>query len=340
MFVIFILLLQLLSTKSYASEELDRFLEGANARDFEMLDQLYNATFEHRRSEMIPVPESSVLRNPHDEIPPFQAVLRAGAQVQRLSDNVSFSTDRSLYVKAKLHQEGSPYTYLLNNNDEPIYLTRTLNLSSLQEVTTLYPTTDPTQIFSNKTPNRAIDENLSIDTKLSVHFETLDAQYLTAFHPNIEETQSSSQRFQVESFLQGDAFIDFGLALSFQTASVGEVVDPNRISYSGIYFGPVIKKQFLKKEKTAVDLFLKAQKSLSLTSEDEFRQNSFSSNIYSIGADWTYQTFIGKFFIGASYHQQQLSLKSSTDPDLLIPASKESLSGLGVYAGYRFLVNL
>lgn len=324
---------------SFSSDELDRFLEDARPQDFQFLNDIYDSTYEHRRPEITPIPETSELRNPNEDIPPFRAVLRAGAELQKISDQTFVKINRSIYVQAKLHQEGSPFTYLLNSSGEKIYLTRTVNLSSLEEVTTLYPTTDPTAIFSNKTPFREVDKIWQLETKLSLHLESTNAAYLASFHQGVESS-ASSQKMQIESFFDSDFPVDFGLSLSFQAGKIGESLDPDRVSFSGVYFGPVLKRQIGKTQKSSFDIFLKAEKSLSLTSEDQFFQNSFSSNVYSIGADWTYETFIGKFFVGALYRQQQLSLKDSTNPELLIPASKESLGGFGVYAGYRFTVSL
>lgn len=333
------LLLMFFALPSFSSDELDRFLEDARPQDFQFLNDIYDSTYEHRRPEITPIPETSELRNPHEDIPPFRAVLRAGAELQKLSDQSFVKTNRSIYVQAKLHQEGSPFTYLLNTKGEQVYLTRTVNLSSLQEVTTLYPTTDPTEIYSNKTPFRSVDKIWLLETKISLHLESTDAFYLSTFH-RVEESSASSQKLQVESFFDGDFPVDVGLSLSFQTGTLGESIDPDRVSFNGVYFGPVIKRQLGKTEKSSFDIFLKAEKSLGLSSEDQFFQNSFSSNVYSLGADWTYETFIGKFFIGALYRQQQLSLKDTTDPALRIPSSKESLSGFGVFAGYRFTVTL
>lgn len=334
-----VLFLAFICQSAVGSDELERFLDEDVNTDLQILEQLYDSTYEHRRAQAVPVPKNAPFRDSSTETSPFQAVLQAGSKLQRLVDNNYFQTKKPLYVRARLHQEGSPYSYLLNKQEKSVYLTRTTNLSSLKEVTSLYPSTDPTERQTVQTPFQSVDKNLAIDTKLSVSFESLNADYLASFH-NLEQGKSSSQRFQMESFIDGKSTVDFGLGLSFQDGQIGEATDLNRVSYRAIYFGPVIKKQLYQKEKSAFDFFLKAQMSLSLESQDELHQNSFSSNIYSLGADWTYHTLIGKIFVGLNYQQQRISLKSTTNLNLLIPAQKEAITGFGVHAGYRFMVNL
>jgi len=309
------------------------------SEELEYLEQLQEA-FEQNTETRI-APEVTAFRHEKEkkEQPSFQAVLRKGSQVYRLNGEKTWTVDRPLYVKTRLQFPGSPQSLLLNKKGEAILATRTENISSLQDVTEIYPTTDPTKRYVDSTAFRSVNKGYDLETKLSVHVETSDATYLSRFH-NSDETNATSSRLQMENYFLSILPVDFGLTLSYQYGNFGNEGSRQLTIFDGIYFGPAVKAQIYQNDDSSLEIFGKVEKSLRLQSEDTSTLNKFSSNAWSIGVDWTKQTLLGRFFVGIAYRVQRYSLKETSNPDLEIPSEKQSLTGPSILLGYRFTINL
>lgn len=309
------------------------------SEELEYLEQLQDAFDENRRSEMGPKLSAPIIEERETIQPTYQAVLKKGAQVQTPNGKKNWTIAEPIYVNARLQYPGSPYTFLLGKDEEVILSTRSENLSSLERVTELFPTTDPTKNYVDATAFRSVNTSYDIETKLSFHLESSDATYLSRFHSS-QEGSATSTRLQAESYFLSFLPLDFGLSLSFQSGSFGDELSNQRTSFSGAYFGPVVKALVYENENSTIEVFGKAEKSLSLSTDDGETQNQFSSNVWSVGADWTTQTFLGRFFLGVAYRVQRFSLKETSNSNLRIPSQKESLTGPSVFLGYRFTINL
>lgn len=309
------------------------------SEELEYLGQLQEAFEQNRDSEIIPEAKTSVVKKAEVILPTYQAVLKKGSKVKKLEDEKTWTLQKSIYVKARLQFPGAPYSLLLNKEGKAILATRTENLSSIESVTELYPTTDPTKSYVDSTAFRSINTSYDLETKFSVHLENSDAAYLSRFHSS-QESNATSTRMQIESYFLSLLPLDFGLSLSYQTGSFGDERSGVRTSFLGTYFGPVVKAQVYQSEGSSLEVFGKVEKSLSLQSDDGRTKNQFSSNAWSVGADWSTETFLGRFFLGVAYRVQRLSLKESSNAGLEIPSQKESLTGPSIFAGYRFKINL
>lgn len=309
------------------------------SEELEYLGQLQEAFEQNRATRITPKLSAPVIKEGQKIQPTYQAVLKKGSSVQTPEGDKTWTTEKPIYVKARLQFPGAPYSLLLNKEGDVILATRTENLSSLEAVTQLYPTTDPTKNYVDSTAFRSINTSYDLETKLSVHLENSDAAYLSRFHSS-QESSATSTRMQIETYFLSFLPLDFGLSLSYQTGSFGDEQTGIRTSFDGSYFGPVIKAEVYQSDGSTLEVFGKAEKSLSLQSDDGQTQNQFSSNVWSVGADWTTQTFLGRFFLGVSYRVQRVSLKTSSNPNLEIPSQKESLTGPSIFAGYRFTINL
>lgn len=309
------------------------------SEELKYLEKLQEAFQVNKETEIVPTPRASLVKQGDELQPVYQAVLKKGSKVRKPKEDESWRVEKPIYVKARLQFPGSPYAFLLNKEGESILATRTENLSSLEQITQLYPQNDPTKTYEDATQFRASNTNQELEAKLSVHFESSDASYLSQFHSS-SDTTASSTRMQVESYFLSFLPLDFGLSLSYQAGSFGDEQAGQRTSFNASYFGPVIKTQVFQKEDSILEVFAKAEKSLTLNSDDGVTQNQFSSNVWSFGADWTKQTFLGRFFAGVAYRIQHFSLKETSAPSLQIPSEKESLTGPSVYLGFRFTINL
>lgn len=306
--------------------------------DFSFVRKVFDETEEYRDTRRFePPPELEFKRR--EKLPPFQAVLPAGSIITRLSDRQSYRIPKTIYVRAQEQHSGSEFSILFNKQEEPIFYTRTHQLSNIDRTIQLTKPMDATIVYTAPTKAQTTDKALKLENNFSLHQEILSASVLGNFHQS-QESSGTLQRFKYQLFTQTQLPVEFGLGLSNFSGSIGNEQTGNDIRLSGFSLGPALKTRLLHSEKSYVDLQLRAETMLQFTTRDAFQTNTYQSLLMALGAEWTYETFLGPLFLSAEYALQSISLKSSTEATLRAPVEKERMQTFGIGLGYRWRISL
>jgi hypothetical protein len=306
--------------------------------DFSYIRKVYDETESYRDTKSFePPPELEFKRR--EALPPFQAVLPGGSIITRISDRQSYRIPQTIYVRAQEQHSGSQFSVLFSKDNKPIFYTRTNQLTSLDETIQLIKPMDATIVYTAPTKAQSSDSVLKLENNFSLHQEILSASVLGKFHQSLESS-GNIQRFKYQLFTQTQLPIEFGLSFSSFTGSIGNEQTGNDIRLSGFSIGPAVKARVLHDEKSYVDLQFRAERLLQFTTRDQLQTNTYQSLLMAFGAEWTYDTIFGPFFLSAEYSQQALSLKSSTQASLRAPTEKERFQTFGIGLGYRWRISL
>lgn len=319
--------------------DLDEYLD--QEVDFSVLQEIYDETSEYSDTFIDHTPEG-ITPKIRDVNPPFRAVLPKGVRLTKVNSLERFEINETVYVRAQEQFPGSQNSFILSKDNRPLYTTLTKNLTSIERIVDLAPGGDATVVHEAPTKASSTDSEFKLETNLSFHLESIDASLISDLH-QASETRMNANRFQFQVFAATALPVDMGLAMSFFSASLGSqdgVDELGSVNINGIFLGPHIKYTLGEKDQSYTELIFKAERSLSFKSTDEFLENSYSGVLFGLGAEWTYQTFLGPFFAGADVKFTRYSLSSSTSAEVLAPVQKMSQTGFGAYIGYRVLVNL
>lgn len=306
--------------------------------DLNPIRRFYDQVEEYSDTRRFPDPPELKFRR-QDEIPPYQAVLKRDSVITRLSDRESFRVPDTIYVRAQEQFPGSRYSVLLDREGEPKFYTETRALVSIDKIVNLSTGIDATVTYEKPSRARTTDKSFPLETNVSLFQDLVSAEALGQFHP-MEDASGNAQRFQVQSFTRSPLPFDIGLTLSFFSGTLGKEEFGDTISFQGLSIGPIIKRKFYERESSYLELHLRAEHVMGFKSEDPARTNTYQSLQWGLGAEWTMETFLGPFYVGADYRIQTLSLKSSSDETLRAPVEKDSIRSLGLGLGYRWRVEL
>lgn len=269
---------------------------------------------------------------------PFQAVLIKDATVFNLLKEKSYKVPNAIYVKAELTHIGSQYSYIFNKNDEVIFVTKSSNLSSIEEITNLSLPHNPKKNYLLKEDEASLDYYYTIDQTILFEQETREVSYLYENTTGLESDSLTALGFRYKAYFQTGIPLDVGFFANAQEVKFQESLS----RWTSIFLGATVRYNYQFNDSITFRPFIDAGKSIydQLSIEGEESPYSFSTNYWSLGVHLDYKTALGNFLIGISRKNYLSSLKNYSERDLNFSSEKKSSSSLGFSIGYKFEVEL
>ncbi len=268
------------------------------------------------------------------ELKPYKVYLKPGTILTSLKDHTDQQITRGIYVFVlETNPLRRDHFIVYDKSMKPAFETTALGIVEIEKDVAVLPDIDAQTIYPAPSVLRANNKNAFFDTQFNLHFDSVDAAAFNSLY-GTELTSTLGNRFEIRTLYNSILPVNFGLALSYQTASWSD--ENSDLKLSALSFGPHIQHYIYEREKIAVSLLLGAEYSPNYqTSSDEFT-DKYNAVLIDLGTEVLWQTDFGKLSAGLHFRRHNLTLTSSTRTTIDPLPEDITVNSIGAMLGYKY----
>lgn len=268
------------------------------------------------------------------ELKPYKVYLKPGTVLTSLKDRTDQRITRGIYVFVlETNPLRRDHFIVYDKTMKPAFETTALGIVEIEKDVAVLPDIDAQTIYPAPSVLRSNNKNIFFDTQFNLHLESIDAAAFNSLY-GTELTSTLGHRFEIRTLYNSELPVNFGLGLSYQTASFSD--ENSDMKLSALSFGPYIQRYVYEKEKVAVSLWLGAEYSPNYKTSSEEFTDKYNAVMIDFGAEVLWQTSIGKWSAGAHLRRHNLSLTSSTRTSLDPLPEDLTVNSIGAMLGYKY----
>lgn len=268
------------------------------------------------------------------ELRPYKVYLKPGSLLTNLKDKKNSEITRGIYVFVLETDPQKRDLFIVYDKDmKPIYETSALNIVEIKKDISILPDIDAETIYPAPSELKANNKNAFFDTQFNLHLEfmnpaTFNSLYFTEF------TNTLGNRFEVRTLYNSELPVNFGLAMSYQTATWSN--EEGLLKLSALSFGPQLQHYIHEEDSFAVSFIFGAEYSpIYKTSTDEFT-DKYHAVLLNFGTEFLWQNYLGKWSAGIHLRRHDLNLISSTRSNISFYPEDITLNSIGAMLGYVY----
>jgi hypothetical protein len=267
----------------------------------------------------------------------FTALLKKGSVIHGIGKSARPKriTKDIIVVAVQIDQDSSK-SYLLDQNQKPLYVTDNINFESLNQVAKLHPKINPLQIHIDETTGIKIKENEDeyFSTFLSFGLSQGDNSLYSSLYNSTTDSVSYKSLY-LKQYYQSKTFpIHIGFGMSYKQGTWQDE-NSNTLSTSAIYIGPTLYKSFFETKTSAYNVHLNFFQSLKHKGVISASETDFSTIGFRLEIEKEFQLNNHPLAIGINYSKTKSTVKSSTH-DLISPVENQYENTIGFTLAYRF----
>ena len=268
------------------------------------------------------------------ELKPYKVYLKPGTVLTSLKDKTDQRITRGIYVFVL---ETSPlkrdHFIVYDKAMKPVFETTALGIVEIEKDLAILPNIDAETIYPAPSVLKSNNKNAFFDTQFNLHFDSIGAASFNTLY-GTELTSTLGTRVEIRTLYNSELPVNFGLALSYQTASWSD--ENGDMKLSALSFGPHIQHYIYEEKEMAVSLILGAEYSPNYqTSTGEFI-DKYNAVMLDLGAEVLWQTNLGKWSAGAHFRRHDLSLNSSSRTNIELNPEDVTVNSIGAMLGYKY----
>ena len=226
------------------------------------------------------------------DLSPYKVYLKPGTILTNLKDRTNQRIARGIYVYVLETNPLKRDLFIVYDKAmKPAFETTALGIVEIEKDVAILPNIDAETIYPAPSVLRANNKNAFFDTQFNLHFDNINATAFNSLY-GTELSSTLGTRFEIRTLYNSELPVNFGVALSYQTASWSD--ENNDMKLTALSFGPHLQHYIYEKEKIAVSLLLGAEFSPNYqTSTGEFADKYYAVML-DLGTEVLWQTDLGK----------------------------------------------
>lgn len=268
------------------------------------------------------------------ELKPYKVYLKPGTILTGLKDKQEMRLTRGIYVFVL---ETNPLKrdlfIVYDKAGKPAYETTALGVVEIAKDIAILPDVDAEIIYPEPSVFRSNNKHAFFDTQFNLHLDNIDTAPFNTLY-GTEYASSMANRFELRTLYSSELPVNFGLALSYETASWSS--EDDSLKLTALSFGPHIQHYVYEKEDLAVSLLLGAEYSPNYQTKTTEFTDKYHAVMIDIGAEVLWGTSFGKWSAGAHFRRHDLTLTSSTRTNFNPVPEDLTINSIGAMLGYKY----
>lgn len=268
------------------------------------------------------------------ELKPYQVYIKPGSVLTRLSDKKNVSLPKGIYAYVL---ETSPTRreifVVYDKNGKPAYETTSHGIVEIDKDIQILPNVDAEISYPPPSTLKSDNKEALFDTQFNLHLDQLQMSAVNSIYSQELET-AFSNRYELRTMYVSELPINFGLGLNYQIAYWENDVD--EVKLSALSFGPQLQRYIYAEETMAISLFIGAEYAPLYRTSSGSSVENFKAMLLDIGTEIMWETYFGKWSLGAHYRRHDLTLTSSTRPGVDVVPEELVINSIGAMVGYKY----
>lgn len=268
------------------------------------------------------------------EAKPYQVYLKPGTVLTRLSDKKEVTLPKGIYADVlETNPVRRDVFVVYDKNGKPAYATSSQGIVEIDKDIKILPNVNAEITYPPPSSLKSDNKEAYFDTQFNLHLDQLQMSAVNSIYS--QELESAfSNRYELRTMYISELPINFGLGLNYQLAYWENDVD--EVKLSALSFGPQLQRYLYAEDSMAISLLVSAEYApLYRTSSGNSVEN-FKAMLFDIGTEIMWDTYFGKWSLGAHYRRHDLTLTSSTRPGVDAVPEELIINSIGAMVGYKY----
>ncbi len=269
-----------------------------------------------------------------NEAKPYQVYIKPGSVLTRLSDKKTVSLPKGIYANVL---ETSPTRrdlfVVYDKAGTPVYATTADGIVEIDKDIKILPNVDAEITYPPPSTLRSDNKEALFDTQFNLHLDQLQTSAINSIYSQ-ELSSALSNRYEIRTMYISELPVNFGLGLNYQLAYWENDVD--EVKLSALSFGPQLQRYIYAEDSMAISLFLGAEYAPLYRTSSGSSVENFKAMLFDLGTEIMWDTYYGKWSLGAHYRRHDLTLTSSTRPGVNVIPEELIINSIGAMVGYKY----
>jgi len=258
----------------------------------------------------------------------FHIYLKKGTRVKDLKYNYTKTVYRDIHVKAVREYPSAPFFKILDRDGKPRFDARAEDVKYINETIDLSPRPKRFEVQTKGPENQAYDEKANFQHVLGLNLETWESIYFNELAKNGNTEDANSFKVDYKLYHQWDFPVNFGLLISYENGTW----DPGW-AWNSFYFGMGIKVPWYMASWITLEGQINWQTSLFFSFKGDTGSYKLNNNYVELGAELTFNTGFGSYFVGTHYKKLYWS---ASDQTIETSPERRDSSAVGFNVGLKF----
>ena len=269
-----------------------------------------------------------------DDLKPYKVYLKEGTVLTSIVDKKDQRISRGIYVYVlETNPQKRDVFIVYDKNMKPAFKTTALGVVEIKKDIALLPAVDAEVIYPPPTKLNASNKNAFFDTQFNVYIENIGAGAFNSLY-STEYPNAFGNRYEIRTLYNSALPVNFGMSLNYFTATWP--VDDGDMKLSTLSFGPHLQHYIYFEEEMAVSLIFGTDFSPNYRTTINTFTDKYYAVIFNLGTEILWQNYFGKWSAGIHLRRHDLSLMSSTRPDLSPFPEDLTAYSIGAMLGYIY----
>lgn len=271
--------------------------------------------------------------NANDE-KPYKVYLRPGSELISIKDRSRVILEKGIYANVlETNPVRREWFSVYGKDGKAQYITKANSVAEVMEDVRVLPNVNAEISYPPPVILNGHNKDFYFDTQFNIHLDSIDITPLnTLYSQNL--SAMTANRFELRTLYSSELPVNFGLGINFQD---GRWTNENdNVKFTVLSIGPQIQRYIYEGEELAVSLHLGAEFAPIYTTKSGESVEKYRAMLLDLGIEALWGTRFGKWSIGAHFRRHDITLTSTTRPEMAPVPEEYVINSIGGLIGYKY----